>query len=112
MYDPSNRYRVMSKETRAQAVRDCLKPFLQNTTSEKLCRMKCAKNDMLRCGCLNRKAPYAATCLGPNGQQGDRQKIDLVSYAVMYRLNEREPRLSSMFEEATYYQDQCTGKLK
>jgi len=111
MYDPSNRYRIMSKEARAQSVRDCLKPFLQNTTSEKLCRMKCAKNDMLRCGCLNRKKPYAATCLGPNAKD-DRQKVGLTTYSVMYRLNEREPRLSSMFNEAAFFQDKCTGQVK
>ena len=111
MYDPTNRFRDLSKASRGQSINACLKYFLDNTTNEALCKVKCAKSDVLRCGCLNRKVPYAATCLGPNAKD-DRQKTNIISYSIMYRINERDARMSNLFEESAYYQDQCTGKIK
>lgn len=110
MYDPSNRFRILSKEARAQGIRDCLLPFLQNTTNEKMCKIKCAKNDLLRCGCLNRTKPYDAKCLGPKGK-GDRQKKDFTTYGIIYRINERDASMSDMFDDAAYHTDACTGKI-
>lgn len=111
LYDKSMRPRFIDAPLKEEAIRTCMDYFLNQTTTENLCRIQCLDNAKFTCGCANRKessgAGYASVCLGPKDKD-DRQKIEKVTYGSVYRVNEETDALLGMFVHPGAHKDGCT----
>jgi hypothetical protein len=109
MYDKTMRPFNASEVSRVGMVKTCTDFFLSQSTSEKMCRLRCPSNTDFTCGCANRKENkgYKSVCLGPS-EKDDRQKIELVTYGSMYRINESSPNITNMFTLSNTFADDCT----
>ena len=112
MYDPANKLKVMTGDAGQASVNRCVDYWLNQSTADNMCRMKCINNDGYTCGCLNNKneKPYKSVCLGPRDSK-DLQKKEFVNYGAFYRVHEKHPVMLSMFDESAYVRDKCSAKV-
>lgn len=71
-----------------------------------LCNIKCIGDGGLLCGCVNQTKPYESHCLGPLANQAPalQNNNKFTDYMMMYRINERAPKISYLFA-TTYFED-------